>query len=164
MQPPRPPRPQARRIRLSRRERADLEKLTSQGTCPARVQKRARILLLLDDGWAPVDIPSAAGVGEATVRRVRRRYEEGGLDGALYDKPRPGAERVLTARQEAKIIAMVCGPAPRGRNRWTVRLVAEYAVKRRIVKEVGRETIRLLLRDNELKPWREKNVVRERPR
>ena len=55
---------------------------------------------------------------------------------------------------------MVCSDPPEGRARWTVRLVAEEAVKRRVVPRVGRETIRVLLLHHDLKPWREKNVVR----
>jgi hypothetical protein len=55
---------------------------------------------------------------------------------------------------------MVCGSPPEGRARWTVRLVAEEAARRKLVPVVGRETIRVLLQSHELKPWREKNVVR----
>ena len=60
---------------------------------------------------------------------------------------------------------MVCSPAPEGRGRWTVRLIAQEAVKRKLVPRVGRETIRVLLEGHELKPWREKNVVvrRDKP-
>ena len=55
---------------------------------------------------------------------------------------------------------MVCSQPPEGQARWTVRLVAEQAVKRKLVPRVGRETIRILLESHDLKPWREKNVVR----
>ena len=54
---------------------------------------------------------------------------------------------------------MVCSDPPEGRARWTVRLVAQEAVKRKLVPRVGRETIRMLLLSHDLKPWREKNVV-----
>jgi hypothetical protein len=57
---------------------------------------------------------------------------------------------------------MVCSGRPEGFARWTVRLVAEEAVKRRLVPRVGRETIRILLLSHDLKPWREINVVRGR--
>ena len=55
---------------------------------------------------------------------------------------------------------MVCGSAPEGQARWSVRLIAEEAVKRKLTPQVGRETIRILLQSHDLKPWREKNVVR----
>ena len=56
--------------------------------------------------------------------------------------------------------AMVCGPAPVGQARWSVRLIATEAVRRKLVPQVGRETIRMLLESHDLKPWREKHVVR----
>jgi len=80
------------------------------------------------------------------------------LERALYEKQRPGAAEVLDESQKQRLIAMVCSSAPEGRARWTVRLVAEEAVKRRLVPRVGRETIRILLLSHDLKPWREKNV------
>src|SRR5260370_9012040 len=57
---------------------------------------------------------------------------------------------------------MVCSQPPEGQARWTVRLIAEEAVKRKLVPRVGRETIRVLLTSHDLKPWREKNVVYHR--
>jgi len=68
---------------------------------------------------------------------------------------------LLNDREEARIIAMVCTDPPEGRARWSVRLIAEEAVRRKLVPRVGRETIRVLLQNHELKPWREK-VVRSR--
>jgi hypothetical protein len=93
------------------------------------------------------------------VRAVARRYEEEGLESALYEKARPGKQRALDVGQSQRIIAMVCGPPPQGRARWSVRLIATEAVKRKLAPQVGRETIRILLQSHELKPWREKNVV-----
>ena len=55
---------------------------------------------------------------------------------------------------------MVCSRAPEGRARWSVRLIAEEAVKRKLAPKVGRETIRILLQSHDLKPWREKKLVR----
>ena len=105
--------------------------------------------------------PRIAGVIPLTaqaIRNVARRYQEGGLDRALYEKQRPGAAEVLDDSQKQRWIAMVCSNPPEGRARWTVRLVAEEAVKRKLVPSVGRETIRMLLLSHDLKPWREKNV------
>jgi hypothetical protein len=79
---------------------------------------------------------------------------------ALYDKQRPGAEQILDASQKQRIIAMVCSKPPEGQSRWTVRLIAEEAVKRKLAPRAGRETIRVLLQSHDLKPWRGKNVVR----
>jgi hypothetical protein len=85
------------------------------------------------------------------------------LESALYERQRPGAAAILNDSQKQRIIAMVCSDPPEGRARWTVRLVAQEAVKRRLAPRVGRETIRILLLDHDLKPWREKNVVCGQP-
>ena len=67
------------------------------------------------------------------------------MERVLYEKQRPGAAEVLDDSQKQRLIAMVCGSPPEGRARWTVRLVAQEAVKRKLVPRVGRETIRMLL-------------------
>ena len=77
-----------------------------------------------------------------------------GLRANFYEKQRPGAAEVLDANQKQRITAMVCSDPPQGRARWTVRLVAEEAVKRKLVPKVGRETIRILLLHHDPKPWR----------
>jgi transposase len=100
------------------------------------------------------------GVTRKTVRAIARRYEDEGLESALYEKPRPGKPRSLDPSQNQRVIAMVCSPPPEGHARWTVRLITTEAVKRKLAPPVSRETIRLLLQNHDLKPWREKNVVR----
>jgi len=134
--------------------------MTRKGEHSARVLNRARILLMLNKGKGPKEISDAVDCVTATVNRVGRRYLQQGLDDALFEDQRPGKEPLLNARENQKIIAMVCGPPPEGRARWTTQLIAEEAVKRKICRRVGRETIRVLLLSHDLKPWREKNVVR----
>ena len=95
-----------------------------------------------------------------TVWLTSQRYRQGGLERALYERPRPGKAALLDAQHRQRIVALACGPPPEGRSRWTVRLLTEEVVKRKLVPRVGRETIRVLLESHDLKPWREKNVVR----
>jgi transposase len=97
---------------------------------------------------------------EQAVRKIGHRYRVEGLQSALYDKPRPGAEPILDDSQKQRIIAMVCSDPPEGRARWTIRLIAEEAVKRGLAPRIGRETVRVLLLHHDFQPWREKNVVR----
>jgi putative transposase len=115
-------------------------------------------LLQLAKGASAPQIASVIPVTAEAIRGIGRRYQQGGLRRALYEKQRPGAAEVLDDSQKQRLIAMVCGSPPEGRARWTVRLVAEEAVKRKLVPRVGRETIRILLLTHDLKPWREKNV------
>jgi len=152
----------ALRIEVTTRDRKALRQLLSGGVQQVRVVLRALALLQLARG---VSAPRIAGMVPLTaqaIRKIGHRYQEGGLERALYEKQRPGAEALLEDSEKQRIIAMVCSDPPEGFARWTVRLVAEEAVKRRLVPRVGRETIRILLLSHDLKPWREKNVVRGR--
>ena len=115
----------------------------------------------MSDGSTAPDIArSLKKLTAKAVRSIAHRYLEGGLDRALYEKSRPGAAPLLSPSEKQRIVAMVCSDPPEGRARWTVRLIAEEAVKRKLVPRAGRETIRILLQSHDLKPWRGKNVVR----
>jgi putative transposase len=149
-------------VQLTKRDREQTAGMLKKGWESARVLRRALILRQLDRGQTAGEVASQVGVASKTVRAMARRYEEEGLESALYEKPRPGQRRRLDASQSQRIIAMVCGPPPSGQARWSVRLVAQEAVKRKLVSRVGRESIRILLQSHDLKPWREKNVVRSR--
>jgi transposase len=147
-------------VQLKRKDRKQLSEMLTKGRESARVLRRASILRQLDRGQKATHVAANVGVAAKTVRAVGRRYEEEGLESALYEKPRPGKQRALTVGQSQRIIAMVCASPPEGRARWSVRLIATEAVKRKLAPQVGRETVRILLQSHELKPWRGKNVVR----
>ena len=157
------PRP-ALRVKVSKKDQAALKKLLRGGSEQVRVVVRAVALLRLGEGMGAPQVAEVLPLTRQGVRNLARRYQQGGLERALYDKQRPGAASLLSTQQRQRIIAMVCSDPPRGRARWTVRLVAAEAVKRRLVPRVGRETIRVLLLNHDLKPWREKNVVRSATR
>jgi transposase len=145
--------------RLWKRDRQQLAGMLTKGRESARVLRRASILRELDRGQKAAQVAARVGVAAKTVRAVARRYEEQGLELALHEKPRPGKQRALDVGQSQRIIAMVCGSPPKGMARWSVRLIASEAVKRKLAPQVGRETIRILLESHELKPWREKKLV-----
>jgi transposase len=149
-------------IDVKPKDQNELAKLVSGGVQQVRVVLRALVLLQLAKGTSAPRIAEVVPLTPQAIRKIGHRYQQGGLEVALYDKPRPGAQSVLDDSQKQRIIAMVCSDPPEGRARWTVRLVAQEAVKRRLVPRVGREAIRILLLDHDLKPWREKNVVRAR--
>ncbi len=146
-------------VRLSRKDRQLVAEMLRRGRESARVLRRASILRQLDQGQKITQIAGNLGVVRKTVRTIARRYQQEGLESALHEKPRPGKARALDVNQSQRIIAMVCGSPPAGQARWSVRLIAEESVKRKLASKVGRETIRILLQDHDLKPWRKKNVV-----
>ena len=149
-------------VRLPKRHREKLSRLLSGGIQPVRVVLRTLVLTQLHQGKAASEVAANVGLTAKAVREIGRRYRDAGLDQALYDKQRPGAAALLDTGQRQRIVAMVCADPPAGYARWTVRLVVEEAVKRKLVPKVGRETIRILLQHHDLQPWREKNVVHRR--
>ncbi len=108
----------------------------------------------------PLGLESSLGLSAKAVWEIGKRYQAGGLERALNDGARPGKAPALDREQRQRVIAVACGPPPPGRARWTVRLLTEEAIRRKLVPRVGRETIRILLECHDLKPWRKKNVVR----
>jgi len=146
-------------VQLGNRDRQQISGMLSGGRESARVLRRAMILRQLDQGQKAARVALNVGMVPKTVQAIARRYEEEGLESALYEKPRPGKQRLLDVKQSQRVIAMVCGSPPEGRARWSVRLIAEEAAKRKLVPRVGRETIRILLESHDLKPWREKKLV-----
>jgi transposase len=93
-------------------------------------------------------------VGGPTVYRTKRRFVLGNLKAALSEEPRPGAERKLSDKEEALLVATACSSPPAGRARWTLRLLADALVRLTAHESVSRETVRRRLAENDLKPWR----------
>ena len=149
---PRPPLP----FRLKAQDAKVLDAVLRGGVQQVRVVLRALALLHLHRGQSPPAVAKLVRLTPQAIRNIADRYRRGGLATALYENPRPGAAEVLAAAEKQRIVAMVCSDPPVGAARWTVRLVAQEAVKRRLVPQVGRETIRILLQAHDLKPWREK--------
>jgi putative transposase len=150
-------------VRVTKGDREKLDDVLKGGIQAVRVVLRALALWHLHEGRTVSEAAGSVRLTPKAVREIGRRYQDSGLERALYDKRRPGAAVLLEDSQRQRIVAMVCSDPPEGRARWTVRLVAQEAVKRKLVPRVGRETIRILLLHHDLKPWREKNVVRRRP-
>jgi transposase len=116
--------------------------------------KRAQILLAADAGVGDEDIAASVGVGGSTVYRTKRRFVEGDLDLALNEEPRPGAQRKLTGKEEALLVATACSSPPAGRARWTLDLLADALFRLTAHESLSRETVRRRLAENKLKPWR----------
>jgi transposase len=144
------------RVELTQYERNELGALLSRGKHRSRVLKRAQILLAADQGVRDDEIATSISVGESTVYRTKRDFVEGNLERALSEEPRPGAERKLTGKEEALLVATACSNPPAGRARWTLELLADEMVKLTEHESLSRETVRRRLTENDLKPWQKK--------
>jgi len=139
-------------VELAEAERAELRTLVGSGIAPARMLTRARILLKANQGeggpgWSDEAIAGALEIHSATVARVRRAYVEGGLTTAL-ERKRPDRvyARTLDGTGEAHLIAIACSTPPVGRERWTLRLLADELVRLEVVAAVSHETVRRTLK------------------
>ena len=128
-------------IHLSKENRQELETLIRSGESSARTQTRARILLLTDESQkqqkGAEEIASALMCSLPTITNIRKKFVEGGLENALYDKPRPGAIPKITGEIEAQLTLLACSAPPEGRLRWTLQLLADKLVELKLVDSIS---------------------------
>lgn len=145
-------------ISLTADQRAHLEALTRSGTCLARTQTKARILLLTDRSQGQhrtdAELATTLGVSLPTIIRTRRRCVIVGLDAALYDNPRPGAQPKLTGEGEAQLTLLACSTPPDGQARWTLRLLADRMVELGYVESISHVTVGERLKKTTSSPGR----------
>ena len=135
-----------------------LRTFTRKGTHKAREISRSEILLLVRELNDEDLIAARVRRHVRTVRRVVARYIEGGIERALFDAPRSGCPRKTTQKDDAYIIATACSTAPSGSVHWTLEML-QHRLRKGRKKRLGTTAIWLRLKANDLKPWREKNVV-----
>jgi transposase len=133
-------------VHLTDDERALLHQYITTGIRSARSIRRAQILLAANRQQGDPEIAEQYGVSKATVYNLRRRCCMEGLQAALHDKPRSGAPKKLDGRGEARFTAIACSEPPTGRQRWTVRLLADKLVELEVVESISPATVGTLLK------------------
>jgi hypothetical protein len=137
---------------LTAEERKDLESLIDAKKAARYKRRHAEMLLLADQGprgpgWPDARIAQAFRVHRTTLERLRQRFVEEGLDRALEHQNAWRTYRhKIDGEAEAHLIATVCGPAPRGRKRWTLQLLADQLVRLGVVEKVSYGTVRRALK------------------
>jgi transposase len=135
-------------VTLTGEERQHLEQLLAKGKAAARTRQHAQALLQADQpaGWKDADIAEAFGLSVRTVERLRQRFVEEGLDAALKPKPVPRLPRKIDGTVEAHLVALACSDPPAGRQRWTLRLLADRLVELDLVESISHEGVRQALK------------------
>ena len=136
-------------VKLKGRERLGLERKLRAGREAARTLARARVLLKCDEGCTDEEVIDAVGVSLGTVERSRKRFCEGGLEAALWDRPQPPRpqKRKIDGAAEARLVTLACSTPPDGRESWTLQLLADSMVKLKYVAgSVSDETVRRVLK------------------
>jgi hypothetical protein len=140
-------------VRLSAEEREQLQALIRKGKGPARRLLKARILLKADvseggPGWSDSKIIAALDTSASMLYRARRQLVEEGFEAVLRRKQRatPAVPRIFDGEKEAKLIALACSKPPKGRARWTLRLLENKVVELGIVDHASDSTIHRTLK------------------
>ena len=139
-------------VRLTEDERTYLKSLIHKGKVAAHKRLHAEILLKADLGelgekWQDKQIGETFGLSTRTVERVRERLVREGLESALNRAaPVRARKRKIDGENEAHLVALLCGDAPEGRSRWTLRLLGRRMVELGYVESVAHETIRQALK------------------
>jgi Homeodomain-like domain len=137
-------------IYLRAEERLLLQELIHRGESEARVQMRARILLLSDRSQGRTrslaEVADSGLCSMSTVRNVKRNYLSGGVEAALYEKPRPGAEPTFTGEVEAQLTMLACSEPPEGHAHWSLRLLAERMLELAYVESISHVTVGTMLK------------------
>jgi hypothetical protein len=140
-------------VRLSAEEREQLQGLIRKGKSPAKRLLKARILLKADvseagEGWSDSRIIEALETSTSMVYRVRKQLVEEGFEAVLNRKPRatPAVAPIFDGEKEAKLIALACSKPPKGRARWSLRLLEDKVVELAIVEQASDSTIGRVLK------------------
>lgn len=134
-------------VQLTDEERATCRAILNKGRCLASRRKRARILLLTDIEGRDLkdsEVAEAVPCARATVENIRRRFVTEGFEASLERKPQLhlSRQRKLDGRGEARLIALACSEPPKGRERWTLQLLADELVRLEVVDSISDQTVR----------------------
>jgi transposase len=146
-------------VQLTSDARERLESVTRNGSAPAKKILHARVLLMSDQHHAAGryrdhEIAAALGIHINTVARIRKLFVQQGEEPALArkERPTPPVSPKLDGHAEAALVAICCSPPPDGRVRWTLNLLRQEVVGRKIVTSICRETIRKTLKKTRFNP------------
>lgn len=144
-------------VELNSAERKELQAIVSKGRHAAAKIRNAQILLHADQSeegpaWKDEQIAEAFDISVRTVERTRQRCVEEGLEEALVRRPVPQGSRTrkLDGKGEAWLCKLACSKPPKGREHWSIRLLADQMVELQIIESISRETVRKTLKKTKL--------------
>ena len=138
-------------VQLSEKQRKQLKRLSRRGKVSTRTLSRARILLLADENRpkgkkTDAEIHEILDVSQSTIVRVRRQFVTDGLSVALEEKPRCGRPVKFSGTHRAQVTALACSNPPEGRNKWSLRLIADQLVELDFLESISHETVGVILK------------------
>ena len=140
------------KVTIEKEEREKLAALVNKGKGNARRMRRARILLMADEGqenggWKDAEIAKALNASVRTIERTRQKCVEMGIEAALnHTRPKKTKSKILDGAAEARLAQLACSEAPDGREHWSLQLLADKLIELEVVETVSRETVRTALK------------------
>jgi len=137
---------------LEKNEKALLKEIINKGKHSTEKRKRAQALLLADENYTDDMISDRTGLSRRGLEQLRQRFVEEGFETTVNGKPRGHRPKSLGGKDEARLIALVCGPKPDGRTRWSLRLLADTwkTLAHTDTKTISRDTVRRTLKKTNL--------------
>jgi hypothetical protein len=138
-------------VRLTAKERRELREVVKKLAGSSQKVRRAQMLLKTDaagPAWTDERIAEAFDSRTRTVEKLRERFVTEGFASTLAGKRRdqPPTAKILSGKQEARVIALRLGPPPKGYANWTLRLLARRVVELEIAESISHETVRRTLK------------------
>jgi transposase len=130
-------RPQKYFVKLSSEEEKALKSFVNKGKHGAREIKRAKTLLLLNQGKSDKEVSDIVSYDPKTVSRIRKNFTINGIDKTIVDKCRSGRPAKLDGTAEAMLTAIACSDPPEGYAKWSLRLLADKAVELELVDSIS---------------------------
>src|SRR3954471_21380162 len=116
---------QAIEIKLTTKQRQELEALVNRPSESAGLVRRARVVLLSDRGVSGQEIALRLELSPEHVSKIRSRFRAEGV-GGLFERPKAGRkDHAVPQATVERIIQLAMSPPPAGRSRWTTRLLAK---------------------------------------
>lgn len=140
-------------IKLKEEDLIKIKNIIKKGA-PPRVISRAITLKMKYQNYSNIEVSEVLDITPRTVINICNYYQNAGLESALNDDPRPGQPIQIDDRIKSQIVALVCSDPPEAFDRWTLELIQERAVKDKIIENISKEKIRIILQEHDLKPWR----------
>ena len=140
------------KVTLTQEEREELEAITKNGETAAKKFLYARALLLCDAGehgdpWKVAAVAEALGVSTRSIEKLKKRFVEEGFERALERKTRVSPPKItFDGEFDARLTALACSPAPEGRARWTIRLLADKVVELQYAESISPMTVQRSLK------------------
>ncbi len=144
-------------VELKKTDKSKISEIIKKGKNDARVIYRAHALNLRHKGFTLIEVADILEITSRTVINIEQNYEEFGLERALHDDSRPGTPIKFDDRVKSHIVATVCSDPPEGFDRWTLELIQSKIQKEKLVESISLESVRIILKEHDLKPWQQKS-------